>query len=80
MDRPTSAVSVPFLTLLVMGIKKSDQGYVTIKTLPHYGEHAVPLGNTRQREDGETEVEVVMLNCTHGEHRIWITRKDIYVE
>lgn len=51
-------------------------GYVEIKRLDHYGEYAVPTEATRNNE-GITEVEFILLNCKHGGHKVWLTRKDI---
>ena len=59
------------------GCKTSSIGYVTIKTLPHYGEDAIPIGELRTNEQGEVEREFQLLKCQHGESRVWLKRTDI---
>lgn len=58
-------------------IKSANSGYVTIKTLPHYGEDALPYKHFRVNEQGETEREFILLNCQHKEHVVWLKRSDI---
>ena len=58
-------------------MKVSSQGYVTINSWPHVGEHAVPHKGVRVNEAGEVEREFVLLNCKHGEHKVWLKRSDI---
>jgi hypothetical protein len=53
-------------------IRKSDTGYVIIKSLPHYGEKAVPIG---QAKDGQREF--ILLDCVHSETRVWLRREDL---
>lgn len=55
----------------------ASEGYVTIRSFPHFGEKAVPYKGIRTREDGVVEREFILLNCQHGEHRVWLTRADI---
>jgi len=58
-------------------MKTANTGYVTIKTLTHYGEKAVPYKGRRVTDDGEVEREFVILDCIHGEHTVWLKRSDI---
>lgn len=58
-------------------MKSAREGYVTIKTWPHFGEKAVPHGGTRTNEQGEIERQFIMLDCKHGEHLVWLKRTDI---
>lgn len=47
-------------------------GYVEIKRFDHFGEYAVPTGKVK----GD-EAEFILLNCQHGEHKVWLKREDI---
>jgi len=58
-------------------MKTASIGYITIKTFPHFQEKAVPYKGMRVNADGEVEREFVMLDCQHGEHIVWLSRKDI---
>lgn len=55
-----------------MPIKTSHIGYITINSLPHYGEKAVPTGKT----DGET-AEFILLDCRHNETRVQLRREEL---
>lgn len=58
-------------------MKTATEGYVTIKTFPHFGEKAVPYKGRRLNEDGELERQFVLIDCAHGEHTVWLKRSDI---
>jgi hypothetical protein len=58
-------------------MKTATEKYVIIKTLPHYGEKAVIRGKRRVNAENQIEVEAILMDCTHGEHVIWIKREDI---
>ena len=53
-------------------MKVASEKYITIKTLPHVGEPAIPTGKV----DGD-KAEFIMVHCIHGEHRVWLTKQDI---
>lgn len=55
-----------------MGITTSRSGYVTVLSLPHFGEHAVPTGKVQ-----DEMAEFILLNCKHGEHKVWLKREEI---
>lgn len=57
--------------------KSPDFGYVTVKTLPHFGELAVPHKIRRKNEAGQIEREFILLDCKHGDHTTFLTRADI---
>lgn len=54
-------------------MKTSSIGYVTITRLDHYGELGVPSGKCTK----EGEAEFILLNCHHGQNRVWLKRGDI---
>lgn len=58
-------------------MKVSSIRYVTIRTLPHYGEDAIPYGTEIKMIDGIAHREFWLLYCTHGERVVWLSRKDI---
>lgn len=58
-------------------MKIAREGYVTIKTLPHYGEKAVPTSKKRLNDQQEVECEFILLDCKHGVHKTWLKRSDI---
>jgi len=37
----------------------------------------VPWGGRRQNEQGEVEREFILMDCSHGEHRVYLKRSDI---
>ena len=53
-----------------------NNGYVKVKRVDHYDELALPT-NARRGSGAETEAEFILLNCQHGHHKVWLTRKDI---
>jgi len=57
-------------------MKKASEGYMEVKTFPHYGELAVPHKGRRTNSDGEVEREFVMLDCIHDCHIVWLKRTD----
>ena len=58
-------------------VKDFTDSYIAVSRLDHYGEHAVPTRKKRFNHDGTVEVQFIMLDCRHGHHKVWLTRKDI---
>lgn len=55
-------------------IKQSDQGYVTIKTLPFYGIKAVPIGKP---ENGKREFILLQKHELAPSGKVWLERRDL---
>ena len=54
-------------------IKTSDEKYITLKN----GEPAIPTGQTRVNENGETEAQVICFMCSGAFRDVWVQRKDV---